>query len=274
MAQNPSDRDNTQVQHFSRKQRMVAWISQTFFDNNVYRSRQGLTKGLMRKGGLAFLPEALARVPETEEIRFWRQLDLKDKVVYDVGAFHGLLTCFFAKQARHVVAYEPTPPTHERLIDNVRLNKFTNVTLRKCGVASQSGSLTMMWNPLTPGASKSSSPDAALPAGNKRETVPVVRLDEDIAAKGLPKPEFIKVDVEGMELDVLKGAEKTLLSCRPTLFLEMHGETMKEKREKTAAVVDFLLKSGYRDIVHIESGTAIDAANSAVAANGHLYCRP
>jgi FkbM family methyltransferase len=269
------DSDDSQFQHFSKKQRIVAWISKTFFDKLVYRSRQGLTTGLLRKGGLAFIPESLVAPEETEETRFWKRLDLKDRIVYDVGAFHGLLTCFFAKQARHVVAYEPTPPTYDRLAENVRLNEFRNVTLRKCGVSEVPGILTISWDPLTPGAASLRDPAAELPPKLRSERVPVVRLDQDRSEQGLPFPDFIKIDVEGRELDVLRSLGGILASdTPPSLFLEMHGETMNEKRQKTAAIVAYLRQVGYRNIQHVESGVLVDETNSEVAVRGHLYCQP
>jgi hypothetical protein len=56
-------------------------------------------------------------------------------------------------------------------------------------------------------------------------------------------------------------------------FLEMHGETMREKKRKASEIVALLRDSGYTDLVHVETGTAITAGNAAVAAEGHLYCR-
>jgi len=53
----------------------------------------------------------------------------------------------------------------------------------------------------------------------------------------------------------------------------MHGETVNLKRRNAAAIVANLHELGYRDIRHVESGATIDASNSALAAQGHLYCQ-
>jgi Methyltransferase FkbM domain len=105
------------------------------------------------------------------------------------------------------------------------------------------------------------------------EDIPITTLDFDIEENRLPVPQFVKIDVEGWELEVLRGARKLLEQYHPDLFLEMHGETMNEKRRKVAEIVDYLDSMGYRQIVHIETNTAIFAANSGFAAQGHLYCR-
>jgi hypothetical protein len=61
-------------------------------------------------------------------------------------------------------------------------------------------------------------------------------------------------------------------SSSPALYLEMHGETMAEKRLKVAAIIRFLEEAGYTVIEHIETGQRITTANSQLAVEGHLYC--
>jgi hypothetical protein len=76
-----------------------------------------------------------------------------------------------------------------------------------------------------------------------------------------------------MEIEVLRGARSALELKRPPLFLEMHGETMREKRRKVAKIVVFLWEINYRCIYHIETGTTITPGNTSGAAEGHLYCQ-
>ncbi len=256
----------------------MSWLSRNLFDNLTYTVRHGLLKGMKRKGGLAWLPESIGGSTSTPEQTFWMNQDFKGLTVYDVGAFHGLLTLFFARQCKQVISYEPNSRNHARLTDNLRLNGITNVVVRKVGLGSKLEMATMVASPLMPGgASIERDMVASLLNSNQpvlSEQISIVALDDDMRGMSLPAPDFVKIDTEGQELAALAGARNTLLTHRPRLFLEMHGETMNLKLKNVAAIVSYLNELGYCDILHVESGTRIGSDNSGVAAKGHLYCEP
>lgn len=262
--------DDQPFQHYSWKHQAVAWISQNLFDGVVYTVPDGLLKGMKRKGGLGWLP---VKREASKEHHFLETLDLRGKVAFDVGSFQGLMAMFFARQARQVIAFEPNAGNRKRIEENLALNKLTNVSIRPYGLSTAPGVAKLSFDPLMPGGG---SIDSAISktigehGGSKSVEIELRTMDEQVAS-GLPRPDFIKVDVEGAELDVLKGGVETLRH-HPALFLEMHGETMNEKRRKVAAIVEFLTEIGYKSIQHVESGKQITIANSADAARGHLYC--
>jgi FkbM family methyltransferase len=245
------------------KHKAISWVSKNVFDGVTYTVRNGLNKGLKRRGGLGWLP---LESNDTPEHLFWKNLDLKGKVVYDIGAFHGLLTIFFARQASTVVAWEPNSRNRQRLNENLALNSFSNVIVRPYGLSSKAMRAEMSFDPLAPGTA---SIDEKIAVGASHETIDLRTLDEE---QGLQRPDLIKVDVEGFELEVLKGAGRTLES-RPDLFLEMHGADAADKRRRVAAIVQHLWGVGYRNILHVETGVAITPENSATAAQGHLHVR-
>jgi FkbM family methyltransferase len=271
----PLAEEDRHFRHYSLKHRLVSWVSRTIFDRYSYTVGHGLLRGMKRKGGLGWLPERIAGGTETAEIRFWRTLDLQDQVVYDIGAFEGLLSLFFASRAREVIAYEPNARNQARLRENLALNGIRNVQIRGFGVGKEPQTLEMVWDPSMPGGASIEGPTVE----NLRATVPsackqfinITTIDVDRASANLPAPDLIKIDIEGFELEALCGARQTLLACRPALYLEMHGETLREKKRKVAGIVAFLNEAGYSDIRHVETGTQIIPANSVMACEGHLY---
>lgn len=262
--------------HYTLRHRLVAAISNRL-DNLTYTQRHGLIRGLKRKGGLGFLPAVLAdRRHETAEHRFLRSLNLSGQVVYEVGAFHGLLTLFFSGRAKEVIAYEPNPSSHRRVLENLRLNGRANVRVRNVAVGEREGSITLLCDTLMPGGTSGDPALAAQIRGSSPEAttidVRVVPLDDDIAAAGLPPPDFVKIDIEGMELPALRGMTQTLALYRPALYLEMHGATATHKDQNVRAIVEFLSGLGYDDIQHVESGETVTVAHATRAREGHLYC--
>ncbi len=260
--------DDLPFQHYSLEHRAIAWISRCLFDRFTYTVRHGLIGGMKRKGGLGWTPAWISQGARTKEEMFWRDLPLDGRVVYDVGAFHGILTLFFASRGARVIAYEPNERNYARLIENVLLNQLANVQVRKLGVGAQPGSGLLHFTAAMAGGGRLD-PKAIAPISQQVE---ITTLDEDIAVRTLPAPDLIKIDIEGWELEALEGARATLDAHHPALFLEMHGETMREKKRKASEIVAFLIGAGYRDIRHVETGAAIERGNEAQAAEGHLYC--
>src|SRR5688572_101378 len=240
--------------HYTLRHRVIATLSQRL-DGITYTQRHGLIRGMKRQGGLGFLPAILAGGDhETAEDRFLRSLDLANKVVYEVGAFQGLLTLFFSSRAREVIAYEPNPPSYNRVLQNLRLNGRNNVRVRQLAVGELEGSLTLLGDPLMPGGTSGDPAVARQIKGATSATtvtVPVVTLDNDIPAHRLPAPDFVKIDIEGMELPALRGMASTLKRYRPALYMEMHGATVEQKDANVRAIVDFVLGLGYTKILHV-----------------------
>ena len=271
-----ASKDDQPFLHYTIQHRIVAWISVSLFDHVTYTVRHGLLQGMKRRGGLGWLPGFLSNPAETPEQRFWKGLDVRGQVVYDVGAFQGLLALHFAQQARQVICYEPNSKNRIRLRENLVLNRIENVQVRDAGLGSQPQNLSMVYSPLMPGGAsvEPKTVEQLLHSATavKKEEIRITTLDMELADESMPRPDFIKIDVEGWEIEALRGGRNILTTYRPALFLEMHGETMNEKKRKVAEIIACLNEFGYRDIRHIESGTAITAGNSTAAVEGHLYC--
>jgi FkbM family methyltransferase len=273
----PDVKDDLPLSHYTLKHRLTAWVSMHLLDSATYTVRHGLLKGMRRKGGLGWVPAMFSPGIVTAEQQFWSGLNLAGLTVYDVGAFQGLLTLFFASRAKTVVCFEPNSQNHKRLMQNLTLNGIKNVDVRNVGIGSRPETRRMVGSPLMPGGATVDEKAVAelLRAGMRTnvEEISIVTLDDEIPQAGLPPPDFIKIDIEGWEIEALRGARNTLERYKPAMFLEMHGETMREKKRKVGEIVAFLWETGYQRIRHIETGTNITPENALVAIRGHLYCQ-
>ena len=268
-------RDDLPFRHYTRRHRLIAWISTHLFDRATYTVRHGLLKGMRRKGGLGWIPAPFSPAMTAEQ-RFRRDIKLDGMVVYDVGAFQGLLTLFFASRAKSVISFEPNTINHRRLTENVRLNGLKNVLIHKVGIGARREVRMMVGTPLMQGGASIDDTivtSLLLAKGDKAvENISVVSLDEEIPGAGLPPPGLIKIDIEGSELQALRGASNTLRVYKPALLIEMHGETVSQKRDNALNIVNFLWSLGYYKITHVETGIHIVPGNSSLAMQGHLYC--
>ena len=155
--------------------------------------------------------------PETTEWLF-SVLGSGDYFV-DVGASTGWFSVPLAERGVEVVAFEPNAKPFARLLENAALNGVT-IDARSEAVTDESGEVTLYFNaklPLTSGGSLNRA-DCLHPTGES--SVKAVRLD-DVLSKA---PKVIKIDVEGHEMSVLRGAGKTILKHRPLLVLEANTE--------------------------------------------------
>jgi FkbM family methyltransferase len=263
------------AKHFTLRHRLVAAISRTF-DGISYTARRGLVRGMRRQGGLGFIPGPVA--PRNREEEFFRLARFDDLVVFDIGGFEGLMTLFFARVARTVVTYEPNPRNHQRLQVNVELNRLQNVIVRNCAVGETAGLLRLTYDRRMPGAGSADSRIVEQMGGDgpgaTTVEVPVVSIDEDTRGAALPNPDFVKIDVEGFELKVLKGMQEVLQRSQPLVYMEMHGADEGDKIAKTSAIIAFMNDAGYDHIFHVETGASILSRSISDVSRGHLFCVP
>jgi FkbM family methyltransferase len=244
------------------------------FQHTTYTIRHGLARGLRRRGGLGFLVSSRSSL--TKEEAFLTGLDLHGRVVYDVGGLEGLYTLFFARAVGpdgHVVCFEPNQESLGRIRTNVGLNGFAHVSLRPVALGAASGRDTMVIPKGLPGRGtgsremKQAYQDAA-----GYQTIEVDFDTLDVQARALPAPHFIKIDVEGMELDVLTGAQQTIATHAPAMFIEIHGVDSSDRTESARNVLAFLERCGYSSR-HVESDRLV-TAGAPPKGSTHLYCLP
>lgn len=157
-------------------------------------------------GNIDYVPEA---ENETREAMFDR-LSGGD-VFYDIGAHGGIYTITLAKRLPAIVihSFEPQP---EELLANLALNRLPVVNVHAVAVGAEPGEVRM-----TTGKRSSNHVSEA----GERE-VPLVRLDDYVREHGIEPPTWIKIDIEGLELPALKGAENLLRQHHPTVVCEIN----------------------------------------------------
>jgi FkbM family methyltransferase len=175
------------------------------------------------------------------EVIFLRQLIVPGMTVVDVGANIGSLTVPFARlvgPGGKVIAFEPQRIIYQMLCGNLALNALDNVFAYNSAAGRAAGSITV---PPVNYAQAGNFGGISMGNSGPGETVPLTTID----SLGLQRCGLIKIDVEGMELDVLVGAMTTLRQFRPRLYVE------NDRIEKSRALIEHLLALDYRLYWHI-----------------------
>lgn len=202
---------------------------------------------------------------EPEVVAAVQQSVTPGMIALDIGAQSGFYTLLLSKLVGpqgNVVAFEPFPANFRVLAENVRLNGLSNVIPRQEAVSAQSGELSLT---MPPGQANLLA--GPLLAGEATQDVIVraVSLDDWASASG-SQINFLKMDIEGAETDVLRGAQRVLHDHRPIMVIELHGNNAGQGDHP---VLSLLQQARYR--VHwIEKSTQTphilaEPAESAVA---------
>jgi len=133
----------------------------------------------------------------------------------DAGANKGVYSTWMGRTARHVYAYEPNPKLHRQLVRAMG----RKVTVSPAALSDQNGEAALRIPRGAKGYSnqRASLSEDAVASSFDAVAVETRRLDDE----GLSDIGFIKIDVEGFEYEMLKGAAKTIARDRPTLLVEI-----------------------------------------------------
>jgi len=179
---------------------------------------------------------------EAGPIKVLRRYVPSNGVVVDVGANIGFFTMLFAEWVvpnGKVVAFEPERINFASLRRRVENSKYSgNIQVAKAAVAEFDGSVCLNVNPYHPGDHRVSA------AGG--EQVQAVSIDNWVETHGFQIVSLIKIDVQGYELSVLKGAECTIDRFHPVLFLEIDPEALSQHDVTTTALVEWLYGKSYK----------------------------
>lgn len=162
-------------------------------------------------------------------------------VFYDLGANIGLFTLLASRlvgDPGKVFSFEPDPENAARLRRNVERNGFTNVAVVEKGIWSTSTRLNFL-------KSSADSPDhgigkfSATENGAGGTLTECVSLDDFIRDASVTPPDALKCDVEGAEVEALRGGAKLFKSRHPWIVCEMHSDANRH------AAIELLNDFGY-----------------------------
>jgi FkbM family methyltransferase len=193
-----------------------------------------------------------------------------DAIVLDVGANAGFMTLQFARLCPqgHVYAFEPTHYAVQRFRENMLLNPelAQRVTFLQCFVSDKAESQPHL-------VAYASWPVAGNPAGTEA-AVHAVHLGRALSTEGVPaitldvwmedvdprRVDFIKIDTDGHEWSVLRGAEKLIARFKPAIIFEIGQYVMEEKGLDFNSYLSFFQAQKYK-LYNSAGGQLLTASN-------------
>jgi len=158
-----------------------------------------------------------------EEIRFLRQWLQPGMRAIDAGASFGVYTLAIARAVGpggRVWSFEPTEETARYLATSLERNACANVDLQRLAVSNRDGILDFRVGD----ESEFNAVAAAEAASGEVRQVPAASLDRFAEAHGLGSIDFLKLDVEGHELEALEGAKSLLKASSPLVMFEIQNK--------------------------------------------------
>jgi FkbM family methyltransferase len=190
-----------------------------------------------------YLGLTITRIYEPDVTRFFQAHVLTGQVAVDVGANIGYFTLLFARlvgPSGRVIAFEPHAGNFRLLESNVAANGYANVELRQQAVGDRTGSAPLYLSSVNPGDHR-----LVGRGGGESLTVDVVALDHKLPElRG--KLDWVKIDVQGGELDVLNGM-RSLIRTSPnlTIVLEFAPIALEEFGAEPGQLLGLLQEAGF-----------------------------
>ena len=212
---------------------------------------------------------------EPDEQRFVKSILRPDWVVMDIGAHIGSYTLFMAHlldpMRGRVYAIEPNPESFATLKYHVEVNHLEHVVLSNVGISASSGELDFFL-----AGSDNSSMSSLYRSGDgyRPIKVPVRDLEDFTHRTGLSRLDFIKMDVEGAEPDVLEGGRRILTTYRPQMLVEVNGPVLARRRQTPRDLALLLKGLNYQLFRTDRPGTEIQPDELGPRDFANIYCKP
>lgn len=190
----------------------------------------------------------ILNLSEPKQMSIALRLAQRSGICFDIGANVGQYTLLFARYSRRVYSFEPLPRNIRYLSETLESNNIRNAVIVPMAVSD-----TTKLSYFKEGA------NCALGRLDSSEGLPVVSVScDDFASFFHVVPSLMKIDVEGGEMAVLRGAKKLLLEHKPSVLLSTHGSELREE------CLRFLRKLDYQSVQPIDVADADRATEFAV----------
>ena len=161
--------------------------------------------------------------------------DLKDIQILDIGANFGYLSLVWAKsicRTGRIISFEPSKNVFNSFSKSVKINKLgERIQIKNVAVGNENKSVDLFFENSTSANVLESN------YSNLLETIQMIRIDDFVENEKLKACHLMKIDVDGIELDILKGSLKTLKKFKPIVIVEINDDVK---------IIEFFIDNNYK----------------------------
>ena len=214
---------------------------------------------------------------ESAEAKFVARYLKPGMTVLDIGAHHGFYSLLASHQVGsrgRVLAFEPSSRERRKLRLNIGLNAARNIKVKPVALGAKNGQAEFFQvRGVQTGCNSLRPPAVDEPV--RVLHVPVARLDKVLEREGVEQVDFVKMDVEGGELAVLKGAGRLLEQRpRPVMLIEVYDIRTAPWGYAAREIVDYILQRGFRWFSLGERGQLEPVAAEAATFDNNFVAVP
>lgn len=191
-------------------------------------------------------------------------------VVLDVGSNIGEVLLNMAKvnPDGRIYGFEPVKSTFDKLQKNVSLNSFSNIYLNQLAVSDTNETVYYQAKEGHSGGTMMSKESKI----NSPNFIEAMTLDNFAELNLIEKIDFIKVDIEGFEMNFIKGALQTLKKHKPSIFIEVDHDKLIRQNSSPEELLSILKSIGYK-VLHVKTNEEIKPSNQKEK-HFDVYCKP
>lgn len=190
--------------------------------------------------------------------------------ILDIGTNVGDVAMHLAQKASisgQVIGFEPDPINFKRVSQNLALNSFSNIQILNIGLGESEGTFYVK----TPDEHNAGMTRITQDISGHKVTIK--RLDYVETIQNLSKINLIKMDIEGYEMNALKGGIETLKKHKPILFIELDNNNLIDQNSSAIELVAFIEQLGYK-IHHAVTNQPIASSDNLDKCHFDIVCHP
>ena len=193
-------------------------------------------------------------------------------VVIDVGANVGEISMRMANIVKNkngqIYSFEPDTINHQRFLNNIKINNFDIIHLIKKGLGNKKGTYNFsVIDEHNRGMNRITKSDE----NSNNTLIDVIKLDDYLNDNSILSVNAIKIDVEGFEMNVIKGATNIIQKEMPFLFIELDDNNLCDQNSSAKELVKTLSDVGY-EIVNATNNNKINSNHDFTNCHYDIIC--